>query len=329
MSTFKFIDLFCGAGGFSLGFYLTGKFEPILAIDNFKPAAETYKVNFPSTMVLVEDIRDLCEADLYNFVKPDEIDLIIGSPPCEPFTGANPNRLRNPVDRLYVDPQGQLVLHFIRIVGFYRPRVFIMENVPAIIDNGLREALVYEFKRIGYKQIFFNILNAEHYETPSKRRRVFISNILLNPPKAQRKIIVGEVLRDLPPPTPLIPNHDPPPEFPWRKLRRVVRKKWGEALIYFQGAESTIPNLIRLDPNDIAPTVMGSSRFIHPFENRLLTVREQARLMGFPDTFIFIGGRDTQYNMVGEAVPVPLAKAIALYTYEVLKSGDGLWDLST
>jgi len=329
MSIFKFIDLFCGAGGFSLGFYLTGRFKPILAIDNFKPVAETYKVNFPSAIVLVENIQNLREEDLYNFAKPDDVDLIIGSPPCEPFTSANPNRLRNPIDRLYIDPQGQLVLHFIRIVSFYRPRVFIMENVPAIMDDDLREALVYEFKRAGYKQIYFNVLSAEHYETPSRRRRVFISNILIKPPRAQRRIVVSEALRDLPPPTSLIPNHDPPPEFPWRKLRRVAHKKWGEALIYFQGAESTIPNLIRLDPSDIAPTVMGSSRFIHPFENRLLTVREQARLMGFPDTFIFIGGRDTQYNMVGEAVPVPLAKAIALYTYEVLKLGDELRGLST
>lgn len=58
---------------------------------------------------------------------------------------------------------------------------------------------------------------------------------------------------------------------------------------------------------------MGSSRFIHPYEPRLLTVREQARLMGFPDYHVFLGSRDAQYNMVGEAVPPPLAKAIAEY----------------
>jgi DNA (cytosine-5)-methyltransferase 1 len=321
MTTYNFIDLFCGAGGFSLGFYLTGKFKPVLAIDNFKPAAETYKANFPEALVLVEDIKSIRERELSELVKPDQVDVIIGGPPCEPFTGANPSRQKNPIDRLYVDPQGQLVLHFIRILGFYKPRVFIMENVPAIVEGELREALIREFKRIGYERVYFNILNAEHYETPSKRRRVFISNIPINPPRSKRRVTVAEALRDLPPPTPVIPNHDPPPELPWRKLRKVARKKWGEALVYFHGAKGLIPNLVKLDPDDVAPTVMGSSRFIHPFENRLLTVREQARLMGFPDTFIFMGGRDAQYNMVGEAVPVPLAKAIALYVYEVLQSG--------
>ncbi|MCC6040645.1 MAG: DNA cytosine methyltransferase [Desulfurococcaceae archaeon] len=322
MSKYAFIDLFSGAGGFSLGFYLTGKFQPVLAVDNFKPATETYKVNFPETLVLVEDVRNLRESDLFKIAGPGEVDLIIGSPPCEPFTGANPSRERSPLDRLYVDPQGQLVLHFIRIVGYYKPRVFIMENVPAILEGGLREALMYEFRRLGYKQVYFNLLSAEDYGTPSRRRRVFISNIPIKPPRVEKTVTVGEALSDLPPPTAVIPNHDPPPELPYRKLRRAVRKKWGEALVYFHGSKKPIPNLIKLDPNDLAPTVMGSSRFIHPFENRLLTVREQARLMGFPDTFTFTGGRDSQYNMIGEAVPVPLATAIALYTQRVLDSGD-------
>jgi DNA (cytosine-5)-methyltransferase 1 len=64
---------------------------------------------------------------------------------------------------------------------------------------------------------------------------------------------------------------------------------------------------------------MGSSRFIHPYEPRLLTVREQARLMGFPDYHVFLGSRDAQYDMVGEAVPPPLARAIAEYVARVLK----------
>ena len=67
---------------------------------------------------------------------------------------------------------------------------------------------------------------------------------------------------------------------------------------------------------------MGSSRFIHPFRDRLLTVREHARLMGFPDNHIFIGGRDVQFNEVGEAVPVPLARAIAREVKRYLKNSE-------
>lgn len=320
---YNVIDLFSGAGGFSLGFHLTNRYRSILAVDNFKFAALTYKANFPNSTMILSDIKELHSQDLLSFVKPDEVDIIIGSPPCEPFTGANPRRERNPLDRLYVDPQGQLTLHFIRVVGLYRPRVFIMENVPAITENGLKEALIIEFKRIGYSKIYFNILQAEKHGTPSHRTRVFISNIPIKPRSSQHLITVVEALKGLPPPgSPYIANHEPPPELPWQKLRKLPRLRAGKAMIYYQGASGLLPNLIKLDPWRVAPTVLGSSRFIHPFEPRLLTVREQARLMGFPDSFVFIGGRDSQYNMVGEAVPPPLAMSIAQVVASKLDEGE-------
>jgi len=317
---YRLVDLFCGAGGFSEGFYSTGRYDILLAIDNFRAAALTYKVNFPSTTVLIEDIRDVDERVLEDHVDV-EVDVVIGSPPCEPFTGANPNREKNPIDRLYKDPIGQLTLHFIRIVGILKPRVFIMENVPAIMDDGLKTAIVKEFKRVGYSRVFFNILRAEDFGTPSHRLRVFISNIELKPKASQKKTTVWDALKDLPPPGDYPPNHQPPPPIPMRKLKKINRLKWGEALIYYEGATKRLPNLIRLHPFKIAPTVLGSSRFIHPFEDRFLTVREQARLMGFPDQFVFIGGRDEQYNLVGEAVPVPLARSIAEYVAQALDEG--------
>ena len=321
MSKIIYIDLFCGAGGFSEGFHLTGKYEPVLAIDNFRPAAQTFKANFPSVTVLLEDIKEVTKHTLEEILGDlSGIDMVIGSPPCEPFTGANPRREKNPIDRLYRDPIGQLTLHYIRLVGIIKPKIFIMENVPAIMDNGLEQALRTEFRRIGYKKIYFNVLKAEDYGSPSHRVRVFVSNIRIKPKKISKRIRVIDVLGDLPEPGKgFPPNHEPPPPLPVKKLKRITRLKWGNALIYYEGARRRLPNLIRLDPYKPAPTVLGSSRFIHPFENRFLTVREQARLMGFPDTFVFFGGRDEQYNMIGEAVPVPLAKAIAEYVLEVFE----------
>ena len=321
MSRIKYIDFFCGAGGFSEGFNLVGKYELVLAIDNFRPAAQTFKANFPSATVLLEDIKEVTKYTLEEILGDlSSIDMVIGSPPCEPFTGANPRREKNPIDRLYKDPIGQLTLHYIRLVGIIKPKIFIMENVPAIMDNGLEQALRAEFRRIGYKKIYFNVLKAEDYGSPSHRVRVFVSNIRLKPKKISKRIRVIDVLRDLPEPGKgFPPNHEPPPPLPVKKLKRITRLKWGNALIYYEGARRRLPNLIRLDPYKPASTVLGSSRFIHPFENRFLTVREQARLMGFPDTFVFFGGRDEQYNMIGEAVPVPLAKAIAEYVLEVFE----------
>ncbi len=313
------VDLFCGAGGFAKGFYDLG-FNIVLAIDNFKLASETYKANFPEAIVVTEDIRDIGCDFIFKILDGKDIDVVIGSPPCEPFTGANPRRKEKPLDRLYSDPMGQLTLEFIRIVKCLKPRIFIMENVPQILDDGLKHALRREFRNAGYSNIFFNILRAEDYGTPSHRVRVFISNIKIKPKRTVKKYItVEEALKDLPEPgSSEVPNHEPVPLSP-RKLRRIAKVKWGQALIRYEGFKGKLlPNLIRLHPKKLAPTVLGSSRFIHPFEDRFLTVREQARLMGYPDNFVFLGGRDAQFNQVGESVPVPLSKAIASVVLEKL-----------
>jgi len=309
------VDLFSGAGGFARGFVEVG-FEIGLAVDCDDACTRSYKANFPSAIVLCEDIKELSGKDIvYLLGRAPEV--VIGSPPCEPFTGANPNRAKDPLDRLYSDPMGTLTLDFIRIVGELKPKIFVMENVPAIMEGPLKSALEKEFRSVGYDKVFFNVLRAEDYGTPSHRVRVFISNVPIKPKPIRKKITVGEALRDLPPPgTSEIPNHDPPP-LSDRKLRRIAGVRRGQALYHYEGSEGRkLPNYIRLDPRRIAPTVLGSSRFIHPYEHRLLTVREQARLMGFPDDHVFLGGRDQQYNQVGEAVPPPLAKAIASYILE-------------
>ncbi len=247
---------------------------------------------------------------------------MIGGPPCEAFTAANFKRMPNPLDRLYRDPRGILTLHFIRIVGDMRPKVFVMENVSQIAAGPLREALRKEFGRVGYKKIYFNVLRAEDYGTPSRRTRMFISNIRIRPRRVRRRVTVWEAIGDLPDPRGFhdVPNHEYV-SLSRRKLRRIMRLRWGESLITFVGGDGVAKhNYIRLNPHQIAPPVMGKSRFIHPFQDRLLTVREHARLMGFPDTFIFYGGRDTQFDQVGEAVPIPLGRAIALVVKNYLDS---------
>jgi len=317
------VDLFSGAGGFSRGFKDAG-FRIVAAIENFDPVAETYAANFPEAFLIIEDIKRVHAQDLLNVIG-EPPDVVIGGPPCEPFTALNFRRKKSPLDRLYGDSIGRLVLHFIRFVGDLRPKVFVMENVPQILDGELRVALRKEFARVGYRKVYFNILRAENYGTPSRRTRVFISNIKIRPRKVKARIPVIKALEGLPDPRSIhdIPNHRPVPLSP-SKLKRISKLKWGQALVHFMGADGKFyANWIRLHPYKLAPTVLGNSRFIHPFEDRLLTVREQARLMGFPDDHVFHGGRDVQYNQVGEAVPVPLARAIALSVKNYLeRSGE-------
>lgn len=322
------LDLFSGAGGFSRGFADAG-FDIIMGIDNDRNAIRSFKANFPGAVALQEDIQEIGSGDILSILgaRPR---IIIGGPPCEPFTGANPERMRDPLDRLYKDPIGRLVLHFIRIVSELEPEVFIMENVPAIMHSPIKETIEDLFRKSGYPEIYFNVLKAEEHGTPSRRTRVFISNIRIDPPKSDKRITVREALADLPPPgDSSTPNHEYV-SISARKMKKISKIRRGRSLYLYEGAGGRmLPNYIRLDPNDIAPTVMGSSRFIHPYEDRILTVREQARLMGFPDDHIFMGGKDDQFNQVGEAVPPPLARSIAGEVKKILRISDPELEIRT
>ena len=77
------------------------------------------------------------------------------------------------------------------------------------------------------------------------------------------------------------------------------------------GKKKALPNWVRLEPNQISTSIIGLSRYLHPHENRLLTVREHARLMSYPDDYVFTGPISSQYNQVGESVPPLISKLIA------------------
>ncbi len=307
----RILDLFAGCGGFSLGFHQAG-LPTTRAVENFKPVAASYAENLPDVELMVEDIQKL------GFQDP--FDVVIGGPPCEPYTSGSAVREENPLDRMYKNKIGGLVLHYVRLVGLVKPKFFVMENVLQVAEGPLRGAIETEFKKVGFPKIHFNELFAENYGTPSHRRRLFISNLKIDPPRVTGKsLLVKDTIGDLPKPgTNKDINHLPHP-LSADKRARIERSSAGEALYsYKSGTGRTHGNWRRLNAEEIAPTVTGNARFIHPTQDRLLTVREHARLMGYPDTYIFRGGRDIQYDVIGESVPPPLAKAIALTMRDAL-----------
>ncbi len=300
----RVLDVFAGAGGFSLGF----RGLVAAAIENHPHIVKTYLHNFPDVFLFAEDVKRVSGRIVREAV--GEVDIIIGGPPCEPFTSMNPRRKRDPLDRLMSDSQGRLVLEFIRLVEELRPKIYVLENVPDMIDGGLDKVLGRLFARIGYKAVF-NILEAHRYGVSSKRTRLFVSNIELDlSGMEERGKVVGEALSGLPP-LGEVPNHIPV-KTGRNRVEKIKRLRWGQALYTYRDSLGRIHrNWVRLHPKRLAPTIHGKSRFIHPYEDRLLTVREQARLMGFPDTHVFYGGVDRQFDQVGEAVPPPLAERIA------------------
>lgn len=308
----KLLDLFCGAGGFAYGFISKDHcFDIKLAIDIDSKPLQTYIANIPNAKFLTIDIRNVHSLDILDHFEHVPPDIIIASPPCESFTLANPNRQKSTYNRLYMDEVGRLILEAIRIIINLNPKVFIIENVSQLASIVMREFISYEFRKSNYKTIFFNILEAENFGVPSHRRRVFISNIELKSPLGNSFITVGEAFLSLPDPNIDIPNHKTIPLSP-RIEKKIHLTPPGGAIVFFKGSHNvTFRNYIRLEKNQLGPTVMGKSRFIHPSYPRLCTVRENARLMSYPDEFRFYGSLNSQFNQIGESVPPLLSKAIA------------------
>jgi len=296
------VDLFAGAGGFSRGFEEAG-FEVVAAVEANPAHAAAHRANFPAADLQQADIRSVAAIE----ARPD---VLIGGPPCEAFTGANARRLPDPLARLEKDERGQLVQEYIRLLAQLRPRVFVMENVVGVAEGPLRGALRAAFRDAGFPKVWFNVLRAEEHGTASRRERMFLSNLPLAP-KLRDPLDVAEAFAGLPEPGPEPPNHEAVP-LTDAKRAKLMRLRPGESLVRYRSASGRgLANWMRLHADQVAPPVMGRSRFVHPTGARVLTVREQARLMGFPDQHVFAGGRDAQFDQVGEAVPPPLARAVA------------------
>lgn len=165
----KFIDLFCGCGGLSLGFQMAG-FTSVAGIDFKESAIATYQLNFRDSKGICTDISSMDEVKILEELgSMSDIDVIIGGPPCQGFSNANKNYVE--LD----DPRNKLFFEFVKFVEIANPKVVLIENVPQIItkDGGFAKKRITEiFEERGY--IVTNaILDASEYGVPQKRLRNF------------------------------------------------------------------------------------------------------------------------------------------------------------
>lgn len=161
------IDLFCGAGGLSLGFERQG-FNAVVASDYQEDTLNTYKTNFPETTTVKKDIRELKASELLDASGHDKEDIqaIIGGPPCKGFSMAG--------ERDPDDPRNSLFEEYIRIVSEIEPRVVVMENVKGILsmkDGAYADKILKELRKLGYS-VKYKILNSADYGVPETRERV-------------------------------------------------------------------------------------------------------------------------------------------------------------
>ncbi|TXT21303.1 MAG: hypothetical protein FD134_2722 [Gallionellaceae bacterium] len=168
----KSVDFFSGAGGLSCGLRMAG-FESLLGSDIHPVYADTFALNHPGTRVVTKDIRELGEQDMLDLtgLKPGELDLIAGGPPCQGFSINAPIRSLD-------DQRNHLFKDYLRIAGFLRPKAIVIENVPGLVSLGrgtVVEAIYKHLSQMSYT-VGHRILFAGHYGAPQMRfRTIFIA----------------------------------------------------------------------------------------------------------------------------------------------------------
>lgn len=168
----KSVDFFSGAGGLTCGLKMAG-FESILGSDIHAIYAKTFAQNNPKTRVITDDIRELSEQTILELtgLKPGELDLVAGGPPCQGFSINAPIRSLD-------DQRNNLFKEYLRIASILRPKAILIENVPGLVSLGkgtVVEAIYKHLEKMGYK-VDHRILFAGHYGIPQMRfRTIFIA----------------------------------------------------------------------------------------------------------------------------------------------------------
>ena len=335
-SKYRVLDLFCGCGGLSLGFEMAG-FDVVLAIDNWEDALVTYRQNHRHSIALNGDLLTLDPMDVEREYGLHDISVIIGGPPCQGFSVAG--------KRIIDDDRNKLYKSFVRFVKHFKPKAFVMENVPNILSIGggaIKDSIVKDFSELGYK-VVYRVLTASDYGVPQNRRRAIFVGLRdktfdYSIPNVIEKVTTKEALSDLPENSVTDGEAYPKPALSvYQKMMRLHTDKLYNhqitihtpetqriiAMVPDGGNYKSLPEeLWSLRKVHIAWTRMDSKKpcftidtgHFHHFHykfNRVPTVRESARIQSFPDSFIFIGGKGSQLRQVGNAVPPLMAKAIA------------------
>src|SRR5215510_282459 len=327
----RLIDAFCGAGGLSLGFEMAG-WETSLAFDNDAIAVDTFNKNHASHASVL-DASETSGADLLRLggLAPGECDLLAGGPPCQGFS-LQRRGLRD-------DARNQLVLRYLDWINELRPKAFLLENVNAIrsVRGSHLLAEVRTFaEKVGYST-YVATLDAADHGVPQVRRRAFLVGGPQGRPFAWplpdgNRRTVRDAIGDLPSPPedgsphPFVANH-------FREARLSAINRERIRAVPEGGGREDLPLHLQLDCHKNghrhldtygrmawdrpAPTITARfdsftrGRFGHPVEDRSITLREGARLQGFPDSFVFLGNREQGARLVGNAVPPPLAAQVA------------------
>ena len=324
------VDLFSGCGGLTTGLKRAG-FGVLGAVDNDPISVATYKANHPEVHIWRRDITRLSApaAGRKLGLRPGRLDVLAGCPPCQAFSA-----LRTLNGGLVVRHKDKdLLFQFLRFVKALKPKVVMVENVPGLAEDKRTVRFCAKLARMGYESEF-TVLDAAEYGVPQRRRRMILLASRRNSVKlaAERRtrLTVRDAIEGLPEPGNSGDSIHDLPESRTKRMRDRIRNTPPDG-----GSRTAWPKRLRLrchdectgfkdvygrmSWDDVAPTITtgcfnpSKGRFLHPVQDRAITLREAALLQGFPKRYKFPNkaGKCAVAMMIGNALPPPFIAAHA------------------
>lgn len=288
----KCVDLFSGCGGLSLGFQNAG-INILSSFDNWEKSVNIYNLNFNHKCYL-QDIKD--EKNTLSLIEQYKPNMIIGGPPCQDFSSAG--------KRDETKGRADLTYNFTNIICQYKPKWFVMENVDRIKKSAILDDVIQQYIENGYG-LTAVVIDASYCNTPQARKRFFLIGELNGSHNALNKILFDNLNKKQ------------------MTIRDYLNDELGVDYYYRHPRNYSRRGIFSID--EPSPTVRGVNRPVPPTykkhqgdpsdidlsEVRALTTKERSYLQTFPKNFILEGTKTDLEQMVGNAVPVNLAKYLA------------------
>jgi len=334
------IDLFSGSGAVTWGIKKAG-FKVVSAVDFDAMACQTYRLNHPEVNLIERDIRLVFPAKEFSELKHN-VDLLAVCAPCQPFSNRNRHKIKS-------DEREELVLQSLKFIRYFDPSIAIFENVPGLERNEIFQGLTSQLKALGYSVGAVEKLDAAQLGVPQRRVRMLLTaaksphllKMAMKRPSHQMSS-VRSAISDLP--TAPMKSEELKDTLHFRRAHSALNLERLSHIPADGGSRHSLPERLvlnchkglaahkfpdcygRMSWDDVAPTLttgctdFTKGRYVHPVENRAITLREAARLQTFPDNYHFAGNASDIAAQIGNAVPPIMMKMVAKQIGRALES---------
>ena len=333
------IDLFSGCGGLTTGLRKAG-FDVIGGVELDRNAADVYQLNHPNVHLWNEDISGLTAYRIISQLdlRVGDLDLLAGCPPCQGFSRVTTLNGGYTV----TDERNELIFQFSRLVKELKPKTVMLENVPGLVGDRRITKFAKQLDKLGYS-VNFKVLDVAEYAVPQRRRRLILlagkygDVAFANTARVRRNVM--NAIGSLPPAGKSGDEIHDLPENRSQGIKKLIARVPKDG-----GSRTDLPEKYRLECHkrcdgfkdvygrmsweDVAPTLTtgcfnpSKGRFLHPEEDRAITMREAAMLQTFPRSYKFPAklGKVAIATQIGNALPPEFVRRHALAVRKYLLS---------